>query len=113
MTDEELVAIETRANAATPGPWTWETDYEEEGGYFLDGPEGEDIGWARSEPDIIFISATRTAVPALITEVRRLRDALGDAIELAEGGWLYAGDYFRNKWNFEAEVKALKEVLGE
>lgn len=73
MTDEELDAIEARANAATPGPWTWETDYEEEGGYFLDGSDGEDVGWARSEPDIVFITAARVDVPALVAEVRRLR----------------------------------------
>lgn len=80
MTDDELAAVEARCDAATPGKWYWETDYEEEGGFSLLGPNMENVGWARHECDIVFLSAVRTDVPALIAEVRRLRKELNNAL---------------------------------
>jgi len=82
MTDDELTALERLANDATPGPW-------EVVDYCYDPRNGRarvlgvpshgarpilsDGAW---KTDCHFIAASRTAVPALIAEVRRLRDVL-------------------------------------
>lgn len=84
MTDDELKAIEARANAATPGPW----EVEQKECTVLRAPNGPpsdqslmgDEQYYPWTPDRIedwqFIAATRTDVPALVAEVRRLREAL-------------------------------------
>jgi len=41
----------------------------------------------------------------------RLAEALDDAIELADEGWSYASDYFREKWNYVGEADALRAIL--
>lgn len=87
MTDQELQAIEERANAATPGPWKAnESHYDfavfaphpsESGNTLIaqiDGGISTD-----SERDADFIAAAREDVPALIAEVRDLRAKL-DAV---------------------------------
>jgi hypothetical protein len=88
-----LDEIEARANAATPGPWTYH-----DGCGYVEVPPGGAIefkpGWERSVHflarvhnnhvegedglgfDGAFIAAARTDVPALIAEVRRLREAI-------------------------------------
>jgi hypothetical protein len=85
VTNEELEAIEARANAATPGPWyvvyegssDWEvlTDA-------LRDADGNSLEFRISSshrhrapdcPDAAFIAKAREDVPALIAEVRRLR----------------------------------------
>lgn len=94
MTDAELAELERLCEVATPGPWEWEA------GMFtgaagrpynlqvrVASPWGEGElhphvllktvnGWEPKDSDAAFIAAARTAVPALIAEVRRLRDAL-------------------------------------
>lgn len=77
MTDEQLEQWEALANAATPGPWV---EVEEDGGQWLAGPEIEsdyicDTAYMDDE-DMAFVTAARTAVPLLITEVYRLRNQL-------------------------------------
>jgi hypothetical protein len=76
MTNEELDAIERRANAASDGPWTPPTERER-------GPGCDDRAcvvdhegcavwpWHRRE-DMQFAYAARTDVPALIARVREL-----------------------------------------
>jgi hypothetical protein len=82
MTNEELDAIERRANAATPGPWFPPVTRER-------GPGCDDRAcvvdhegcavwpWHRRE-DMEFAYAARTDVPALIARVRELEAALKD-----------------------------------
>ena len=41
------------------------------------------------------------------------REALKDAIELAEEGWGYVDTYFREKWEFAERVAALRSVLSQ
>lgn len=54
----------------------------------------------------------RDTMAVLVVEVRRLRAALGNAIELAESGWGYDEvAYFREKWHVEDQLKKLKGVL--
>lgn len=94
MTDEELEAIESRANAATPGRWRYGTNpkdcdartfYAE----LFDNSGGEKLYFAVTEDaelctamcgngpssasNALFVSHARADVPALIAEVRRLR----------------------------------------
>ena len=99
MTEEELVEIEARAAAATPGPWEWN------GGQFEDArlqwgdkfvlfaslymPRGNWEAYVDvSDADMDFIAAARSDVPALVAEVRRLRaenDALRRELALLGG----------------------------
>lgn len=100
MTNEELDAIEARANAATAGPWGWQ-DFG--GGCYLTGQygprpiilsvidEGSKHVIANLEPDhllaplvpehpdSVFIENARDDVPALVAEIRRLREEDGRA----------------------------------
>jgi len=41
----------------------------------------------------------------------RARVALGGAIDLAKDGWRYASDYFRERWDYEGEIKKLEQAL--
>jgi len=95
MTNEELEKIETRAEAATPGPWM---DRVDDSGFLLvcqkDGSRPSDgicgIGdIEETEPsdhfNAIFIAHARTDIPVLVTEIKRLR-----AIEHAAKDYLTA-----------------------
>lgn len=99
MTEEELTAIEERANAATPGPWRWSNwlttfGHIEEGDpsqwrtlETFEGGETPRVHLREHDPKSIltvedpvehdgnrrFIAHARTDVPALVAEVRRLR----------------------------------------
>jgi hypothetical protein len=101
MTEQELAAIEARANAATAGPWHW-VDGETDKPFGADeiGPRGslrtvweepaeyaggtlpefildaEDIG---RTVDATFIAHARTDIPALVAELKAYRRALLDA----------------------------------
>lgn len=91
MNEQELAAIEARANAATPGPWNWDV-YQNDN---FDGKNPLEL-WAPhalsmsatqdasisigvttqqevDDADVEFIAHARQDVPALIAEVRRLR----------------------------------------
>ena len=90
MTEQELTAIEGRANAATLGPWegkenigmvskhdACDTVFETGCGCCTEN----DL----SAEDAAFIAAARVDVPALIAEVRRLRALVESAYR--EGFW--------------------------
>lgn len=76
LADTELDAIDSRAAAATLGPWVatfLPNEYESRV-----GPEGQPFiaslpDLADSGTDATFIAQARTDVPALVAEVRRLR----------------------------------------
>lgn len=91
MTDDDLARIEALCEAATPGPWTVDKKEDTEPNGWThrwhwirevayDGPSyNYNIdGFARRE-DADFIAESRTAVPALVAEVRRLRAELAEA----------------------------------
>lgn len=91
MTDERLAEIEARANAATPGPWRYTL-------YFVMSPSQgliADIGpgSASVNSDAAFIAHARTDVPALLAEVRRLREEIVSLRENQEPSssmlWIY------------------------
>jgi len=78
ITDEELAAIEVRANQATKGPWKFYIEGREEmsGSSFV-MTDGDDIyltGGTTQDQD--FIAFARIDVPRLVQEVRRLRALL-------------------------------------
>jgi hypothetical protein len=74
MTEEELNAIEARANAATPGPWgeqderivSWQNP--DEATWICDCSETEGSG-----DDMPFIAHARNDVPALMAHIRELK----------------------------------------
>jgi hypothetical protein len=90
----DLDAVEARAKAATPGPWKmhdeahWTDmmacgyDFKQAYGdalpdrYYATGPEV--LACEQAEADSAFIAHARADVPALVREVRRLREALAD-----------------------------------
>jgi hypothetical protein len=83
MTDQELKDLEALAEKATSGPWDVYGDsniyprfeVETHGGFKKIchiNSSGNDYRYAHN--DAAFIAAARAAVPALIAEVRRLRD---------------------------------------
>jgi hypothetical protein len=83
VTEDDLQAIELRANAATPGPWAIVYDGSSDWSIGPQpDPQGLSVagvwksGWNDGNPpDAEFIASARTDVPALIAEVRRLRAA--------------------------------------
>ncbi len=87
MTDEELDRLQALADAATPGEWQASSVIagmvtEEHSGWIAHCPRGS---YKETEQlavqDAAFIAAARAAVPALIAEVRRLRQQLAGSVE--------------------------------
>jgi hypothetical protein len=70
----DLEAIRLRCEAATPGPWRAVA------GYVY---RGDTSFRASMAADAQFAAAARTDIPALITEVERLRAALSEAQRVA------------------------------
>ena len=108
MTSEELAAIKALADAATPGPWVWEEGEEPDS---MSGAVGgriirTDMGYYGPEAaDRAFIAAGRTAVPALLAEVERLRALVREAY--LEG----AND---ESWNaFDWDHSDARKALGD
>ena len=66
MTEEELIEIEARAAAATPGPW------KNAGGY-CDVCTSDQEKEANRQANAEFVVHARADVPALLAEVRRQR----------------------------------------
>jgi len=101
MAELNLDAIETRASAATPGPWEhvsgpagaipgrfYMLSHEHSTIYMKRRPFGGDHAdkveaavLPQSSADAAFIAAARADVPALIAELRRLRAARDRALE--------------------------------
>lgn len=69
MDETTLAAIEARAAAATPEPWTLKRAEESDRQVWVSGAEVI-LDWG--DPDAAFIAAARSDVPALVAEVRRL-----------------------------------------
>lgn len=92
MTEAELVQIEQREAAAKPGPW-----HVDEMGGMLTSADGDYVhsDWAGCHPsdeDTAFIIGARQDVPALLAEVRRLRELLQQAeweVEDASCPWCH------------------------
>lgn len=74
----DLDAIEARANAATPGPWTDCAELNSEtGAIYARGEEWRIVATVdQRERNVPFIVHAREDVPALVAEVRSLRAAI-------------------------------------
>ena len=78
LPEEELARLEALEKAATPGPWhrIWYGDLGPGGGAYRD----TDLPWPKEKETIYFdaaeedlICASRNALPAILSELRRLR----------------------------------------
>jgi hypothetical protein len=84
MTDERLAEIEARAKDATPGPW--EPEHRSViGNDVVIVDDCATAGWDVYPANQDFIAHARADVPALVTEVRRLRAELAQARAIIEG----------------------------
>lgn len=73
MTNEELSDLDALCAVATPGPWTIFVDeYRTQFSIAKNGVSTMEERLA----NIKFIAASRTAIPELIKEVRRLRERI-------------------------------------
>ena len=90
MTEQELKAIEARANAATPGPWVHETRYGAIGAVEAGNEALAQVQQRvardnnRRDTDAAFIAHARTDIPSLVDEVRRLRGLVEEVFRIAE-----------------------------
>jgi len=72
VADEQLAELEALAEKATPGPW------EIDDWFGITNPDGDDVGCVDSRESAELIAASRTAIPSLIAEVKRLRAVVAD-----------------------------------
>lgn len=74
MTPEQLDAIEARANAATPGPWTPSHHPNDPYHWAVFDTDTRALTANRGgcPDDAEFIAAARTDIPVLVAEIRRL-----------------------------------------
>lgn len=90
VTNEELDHWERLAAAATPGPWDpADLPLFASGAVWLealDEPPESGTTEGRARRDAAFVAAARTALPALVAEVRRLRMELNRAVRAARVG---------------------------
>jgi hypothetical protein len=83
--DEDLKAIEARAQAATPGPWRNENPAVRTGPEDCQTLVAFAYDLRQQGQNAAFIAAARTDVPKLVAEVRRLRAALEAASDDLHG----------------------------
>jgi hypothetical protein len=88
MTEAELAAIQARTDAATPPEWSHVRD--ELGHWRIVWTHSRNSSVGRrgkffSDEDAAFIAHARTDIPALLAEVRRLREALKEITRLGTG----------------------------
>lgn len=84
MTDLDLDAIQARADAATPGPWhlddehigVWTSAVDAPGGAICEPSDPYPRGLNHPLENMRFVTHARQDIPALVAEVRRLRDQL-------------------------------------
>lgn len=123
----DLDAIETRANAATPGPWEEHADYGPHFYAYLRGPYLRGVGTLNfgegeeADADREFVKHAREDVPALVAEVRRLRARVTDLERPAVGpdtlpawlrqrftasgvNWEHLDDTERSYWEHQARA---------
>ena len=109
MTDAELDAIEARCRAATEGPWDFDREAGEINGYR--GSERWLIGGVWMGTDGEFAAAARTDVPALVAEVRRLREDRDQAVHASQANTRELCRAWEQRDKALAEVARLSEAL--
>lgn len=113
----DLAAITARADAATAGPWAIYLDPMEDGvvysvssgpateGYNLNGGDF-DTAEGMTETDAEFIARARADVPALVAEVRALREEREEAREEATWATLAADTQRERAGQMQAAIDA-------
>lgn len=119
MTDGELDRLQALADAATAGPWEYHdrgTNYD----WDVTGPRCLDLsgyvkGMFWNREDAAFIAASREAVPALIAEVRRLREENARSMDarLRHEGIQPDGEMRATVSSVLAENERLREEIDE
>ena len=107
----DLDALTRLCEQATPGPWTYDCPTAQL--RWQDGDAIREVSLQQRylvtvERDLCFIAAARTALPALIEEVERLRTVARLAEVMAE--WLAI---LNAKWIEIAETVELSEAIAE
>lgn len=106
---EQRAEWKALADAATEGPWT--AAEQSHGEWFSIQSPHLALCTAFEPADAAFIAAARTAVPALLEEVERLREALrqaeGERDDLDTG----VGTLLGENVELEAEVRRLREGI--
>jgi hypothetical protein len=121
MTDQplDLDAIEARAAATRPGPWTARDDLSGDGypGHLWivqnpdDGPgENHIVISIGDRLDAEFIAAARTDVPALAAAVRRLTAELATMTAVAESNKRYVQSMYQDLQQAQQQAAALATV---
>ncbi len=83
----DLDKLEAEVNAATPGPWEWDSRDNMVAGFYKDSIIETDSGvYGPEEQDRVFIASAREAVPALIAELRAAREVVLKAAMFGYGG---------------------------
>lgn len=114
MTDDDLDRLDWLAARATEGPWEW---FFALGRNFLVLGKHAPNWWentaetveTRNAADAAFIAEARTAAPALVAEVRRLRRGLAMIVKRGEQGTPFGGCVIAEhllagrEWNGEGE----------
>jgi len=104
----DLDELQRLCDAATPGPWKFGDGY---AWFTVDGPDGREVcetgdATDAAHHDGAFIAAARDALPKLIAEVRRLREA-----ERVNRLWIPAAR--RNAICFACNLKRNRSVCGD
>lgn len=97
MDSKRLAEIRARVEAATKGPWVWGQDTHTVDPYDLQVLDGASIVWPTAEgllafhrpADRAFLEHARQDIPDLLAEVERLREAIADHWQHADGNVVY------------------------
>ena len=120
----DLNAIEARAEAATPGPWTarlsdmWEINAGSdlvsvvESCWLPDDCEAGQHGGIPDVDDARFIAHARTDVPALVAELRAAREVV-EATAAYLGDEDFPGEHFVHEDDMAVALVAYRAVVGE
>lgn len=107
----DLAPILARADAATEGPWRLQTaacDHPDADNHSAIKGGGALVVACAEDADATFIAAARTDIPALVSEVTRLRAALAHAITT---GCAAVADALREGEEARAEATRLRAAL--
>lgn len=125
MTDDQLRAIEARADAATPGPWVADSNIYGKGKLVCcrNGslPKGDRVAevlelLAGLDSDsaianALFIAHARADIPALVAEVRRLREQVDALAELGKDLAKQQREEFHRLDYYEITAQELDRIL--
>lgn len=94
MTNEELENLERLTSRASPGPWTADREFgwvtQRDDIVIFEPGSGPDFNLEECDNNLRFVAASRTAVPALIAEIKRLRTLVHEQELFGLGAVIFA-----------------------